>query len=102
MYKNPVFSRKGGVLNALLSLRLVWAFILSLTSVSAWSQDTLTVYDGTATNGYVPIYGFYADSYLKAEFVMSSDVLSDMSGSNINSLTFYASQTNVSWGNANF
>jgi hypothetical protein len=25
----------------------------------------LTVHDGTATNGNVPVYGFYADAYLK-------------------------------------
>ena len=30
----------------------------------------LTVHDGTDTNGYVPVYGFYADAYLKAEFVI--------------------------------
>ena len=32
--------------------------------------DELTVHDGTATNGYVPVYGFYADAYLKAEYVI--------------------------------
>lgn len=26
------------------------------------AQETLTVYDGTSTNQYVPMYGYYADT----------------------------------------
>ena len=62
----------------------------------------LTVHDGSATNSYVPVYGFYADAYLKSEMVYPADELAELTGSNINSLKFYASQSDVSWGNANF
>ena len=66
------------------------------------AQVTLTVADGTTTNNYVPVYGFYADAYLRAEFVYPSTLLTSMTGSLINSVTFYASTSSVSWGSANF
>jgi hypothetical protein len=37
----------------------------------------LTVHDGSATSGYVPVYGFYCDSYLKSEMVYPAAELSD-------------------------
>ena len=78
-------------------------------SASGWSSFTnmqcipeLTVFDGTATNNYVPVYGYYTDAYLKAEFVMPAAELADIAGCTINSMKFYATQDDVSWGNANF
>ena len=78
-------------------------------SASGWSQftnmhcmETLTVYDGPAENNTVPVYGLWTDAYLKAEFVMPATEIAEMAGSTINSMKFYASQTNVNWGNANF
>ena len=62
----------------------------------------ITVHDGTATNGYVPVYGFYADSYLKSEMVYPAAELAAMNGAAITSMKFYASQTSVEWGNASF
>ena len=63
----------------------------------------LTVHDGTATNGYVPVYGFYTDAYLKCEMVYLASELSGMSGMDINSMKFYlSSPADGSWGNANF
>ena len=50
--------------------------------------NELTVHDGTATSGYVPVYGFYADAYLKCEMVYPASELSVMSGGEISSLTF--------------
>ena len=64
--------------------------------------NELTVHDGTATNGYVPVYGFYADAYLKAEFVMPAAELTAMANGDITAMKFYASQSSVSWGAANF
>jgi len=66
------------------------------------AQSELTVHDGTTTNGFVPLYGFYADAYLKCEMVYPAAELSEMNGGSINSMTFYASQTSVDWGNAEF
>ena len=62
-----------------------------------------TVYeDGTATNSYVPLYGFYADAYLKCEMVYPQADLAGLAGTTINNMKFYSTNGNVSWGNANF
>lgn len=66
------------------------------------SACEITVNNSTETNNYVPIHGYNADAYLKSEFIMSASELSDLSYSNITGMTFYASNENVSWGNANF
>lgn len=66
------------------------------------ASGELTVYDGTTTNGYVPVYGFYADAYNKCEFVMPASVLTGMSGSNISAMKFYTSESDVNWGDAQF
>ena len=49
----------------------------------------MTVYDGDATNEYVPIYGWYADAYNKMEMIMPADVLSEMEGGTITKMTWY-------------
>ena len=51
----------------------------------------ITVHDGTATNSYVPVYGFYADAYLKSEMVYPAAELADMAEGTINSIKFYTS-----------
>jgi hypothetical protein len=63
---------------------------------------SLTVHDGQTTNSFVPVYGFYADAYNKCEMVYPAAELSVMTGTNINTMTFYADNTNVSWGAAEF
>ena len=68
----------------------------------ASQAQELTVHDGTTTNGYVPVYGFYADAYLRCQMVYPVAELSVMTGGEISGMTFYASQTSVDWGSANF
>ncbi len=60
------------------------------------AQETLTVADGTSTNSYVPMYGFYNDSRFKNEFVYPARMLGGMNGRMITTITFYAS-SNLSW-----
>lgn len=64
---------------------LLTAFVVPQT----WAE-TLTVAEGSATNEYVPIYGFYWDTGFKNTMVYPASMLSDMSGGTINSITFYA------------
>ncbi len=66
------------------------------------AQSTLTVCNGSASNGYVPVYGFYCDAYLKAHFVYPSDILTTMGGGTLTGMTFYAAQSSVDWGDAHF
>ena len=65
------------------------------------AQATLTVYDdeeNATTNGYVPIYGYFADAYLKCEFVIPAEQLSVMDNHTITEMTFYLSTpANDAW-----
>ena len=67
---------------------------------AAFAQETVTVYDGTNTNGYVPVYGLWVDSYNKCEFVMNADQLGDLpAGSILTGLTWYFSSAPTTvWG----
>ena len=58
-------------------------------------QETLTVYDGSASNYYVPTYISYFDEFTKSQFVIPADDLADMTGTPINSMTFYTTGENV-------
>ena len=69
---------------------LAFLFLALLCAVGMPVQaETVTVHDGTSTNAYVPIYGFYADTSGKSQFVVSSDDLSDCANGSISGLTFY-------------
>lgn len=77
---------------------LLLTMLIGFSTIPLSAQQTLTVHNGTATNAYVPVYGYYADAYLKAEFVIPASDLTDIATSNdpIISMTFYASEANVS------
>ena len=51
----------------------------------------LTVYDGTATNQYIPMYGWYFDDYTKSECIIPATALTAMTGCTISAITFYPS-----------
>ena len=57
-------------------ISLVLALLLAVTGLVR--AEELTVNTGTVTNAYVPVYGFYADAYLKAEFVTPAADLASM------------------------
>lgn len=73
-------------------------------SVSATPSNlaTLTVNDGTTTNEYVPVYGFYVDSYSRSQLIIPASELTAMQWGTISKLTFYSSNTSVNWGAAQF
>ena len=62
---------------------------------------TLTVTDGIK-NSYVPVYGYYCDDYSRSQFVIPSTNLQDMLNKDINGMTFYSTDNNISWGSAEF
>ena len=69
----------------------------------AIAQNTITVFDGGATNGNVPVYGFYADAYNKCEMIMPSADLEEMTGATLTKMTWYlATPAAESWGTANY
>ena len=76
-----------------------WSNTITFTPTDAYS---ITVNDGTTTNGYVPIYGYWCDNITKSQFIIPAANLTAMQFGIINKLTFYASQSSVSWGVAEF
>lgn len=84
---------------------LMFAFIATLLVGSigtAGAQVNYTVYDGTNTSSYVPVYGLYCDAYLKCEYVIPADHLTAINGSTISALKFYSTTASADWGIANF
>ena len=51
----------------------------------------ITVADGTTTNSYVPVYGLWADYYTRSEMIYPAEMIEEMTGGEITSLTFYLS-----------
>lgn len=76
-----------------------WSSTVTFTPTNEY---TITVNDGTNTNRSVPIYGYWADKFSKSQFIIPATDLTAMQNGSINKLTFYASNTIVSWGNAEF
>ena len=75
-----------------------WSDAISFTPTNAF---TLTVNDGTSTNGYVPIYGYYVDNYTRSQFIIPAEGLTAMQWGTINEMTFYAA-ADKNWGAAQF
>ena len=66
------------------------------------AQETVTVNDGTNTNEYVPVYGYYVDKYSCCQFIIPKASLGGLAeGGTISKLTFYASSS-PDWGSAKF
>ena len=72
-------------------LLLMLMAVVMLPSVMRAQQQTLTVSDGTATNEYVPIYGYYADVDQHTQMVYPSTMFDNIQGAQISSITFYSS-----------
>ena len=71
-------------------------FLLLFALLAPWAaqaQETLTVYDGTATNPNVPFYSLYADYGARSQFIIPAEQLASMVNGSINKLTFYSSYT---------
>ena len=76
-----------------------WSSTITFTPTDAF---TLTVNDGTSTNGNVPIYGYWCDNITKSQFIIPAGDLASMQWGTINKLTFYSSNASVNWGAATF
>jgi hypothetical protein len=51
----------------------------------------ITVADGTETSSYIPVYGLWMDDYTRGEMIYPAEMLEEMEGGEITSLTFYIS-----------
>ena len=76
-----------------------WTEKISFTPSN--TMNTL-INDGSNTNDYVPVYGYYTDNLTWSQMIIPSASISSVVGRQIEKLTFHASQASVSWGNAKF
>lgn len=82
------------------SSQSAWSNTISFTPTEVFQ---LTVNDGTVTNQYVPVYGYWCDKYSKSQFIIPAESLQNVAlGTIITKLTFYSSNGSVSWGSAQF
>ena len=81
----------------------IFLMMLCFACFGVAKAQTLTVADGTATNEYIPVYGYYADTDgCNSEFIVPAADLTAMRGNEITAMDFYLSQAaSDSWG-ANF
>ncbi|SEF41651.1 hypothetical protein SAMN04487934_10191 [Eubacterium ruminantium] len=80
------------ILSLLLALTLVVGTLSSVGSKvyadEIYSYE-FTVYDGTDTSEYLPLYGYYADAYQKSQYIIPAEDLSGLTGTTITELKYY-------------
>ena len=76
---------------------LLLMLFLALTWSWTAQADELTVCNGTSTNSYVPVYGYYADYGTRSQFIIHADSLSGLTGGSITKLTVYSSSSSQSF-----
>ena len=91
----------GGSLTVTYSPTAVGNHTATLTLSSTGAQDVvitlngtcssdITICDGTNTNDFLPIYGFYNDDYQINQMIYPESLLADLVGKTLTSMTFYA------------
>ena len=58
-------------------------------SLNGTCEKAVTVCDGTNTNGYLPIYGYYIDNYQINQMIYPADELANLVGTDLTSMTFF-------------
>ena len=84
-----------------MKLKKLYLFLTLLTAflwlgTGTMRGETLTVADGAATNAEIPVYGWYADTGFKNQFIYSASLLSDIAeGSTITGISFYSATSTL-------
>ena len=78
----------------------LWSNVISFVPTSKY---LLLINDGTTTNEFVPVYGWYADNYTRSQFIIPAADLVDIQWDTIQKLTFYTSSpASYNFGAATF
>ena len=86
-----------------IKLLLMLLLVTVFTAQAQNTPQTLTVNDGSITNEFVPVYGYYVDALERCQFIIPAEDITEMSGKTIDGMTFYlSSPAAASWGNASF
>ena len=74
--------------------KILFFMLAFVACFSAARADELTVVTGrTATNENVPLYGYYYDTGFKNTMIYPAELLTNMQGGTINSISFYANSS---------
>ena len=71
------------------TLSILMLLVAFLMPGALRAQGTLTVCNGTDSNEYVPIYGYYADDEQTSQMIFPSSMLTAMQGYAIEQMVFY-------------
>ena len=77
--------------SATLTLSSAGAEPVTITLNGTCTED-LTICNGTGTDEYLPIYGYYYDNYQKNQMIYPENMVGALSGRLITSMTFYATR----------
>ncbi len=85
-------------------INFLGTLLIALTVVNCgFAQDvTTTVADGTTTNMFIPIYGSSANKPQHQQIIYPNEILTDMVGGTISSMTFYVSSMPANGWNCSF
>ena len=71
--------------------KIILSLLVALMATTgANAQETLTVFDGTASSWHYPMFGGYFSAYTKSECIIPASELTAMEGGTITAITFYA------------
>ena len=73
-----------------------WSAPVSFMTQMGAGMNTSVVANGTVVNEYVPVYGWYADDYLKSQTIYPSSMLADMVGATVSAMAFHLSSNPTS------
>ncbi|MBR2235814.1 MAG: choice-of-anchor J domain-containing protein [Prevotella sp.] len=76
-----------------------WSQVISFMPTNIY---TLTVNDGTETNEFLPIYGWYCDTQTLSQYIIKAEDLSTIANAVIEKLTYYIDAESVDLGDAKF
>ena len=76
-------------------LLLITLLLFAFTGGAKAEEKTLTVYEGTVTNYYVPANIYYFDYFSRSQVVIPASDLTEMKNGAITALTFYTTNNNV-------
>ena len=58
-------------------------------------SEEINLYDGEASDYYVPFYGYFADANAHSEWIVPAEDLTDMVGKQIDAVTFYVATLDI-------
>jgi hypothetical protein len=84
-------------------MKKILFFLLAIIfAIQGYSQSIFVAANGTATNDYLPVYGYYMDDNQHSQFIYPASEVGALNGALISKIKFHTSSTsyNSDWGTA--